>query len=70
MYCTDMNSLTWDLEVAVMLKDNERFNEINELIKNYNDDENLLAKKYINSISKITKKYTRGVTKKLKTQYI
>ena len=64
MYCTDMNSLEWDLEVAIILKDSDRLNEINELIKNYSEDEPNLNQRKVNSISN-TKKYTKGVNKHL-----
>ena len=61
MYCTDMNSLEWDLEVAIMLKDDDRLNEINELIKNYSEDEPNLNQRKVNSISNTKKNILRGL---------
>ena len=62
MPCTDMNSLKWDLEVAILLKDGDRLREISELITNYSEDEIHFKTE---NIKKNKKNYITGVSKKL-----
>ena len=44
-----------------MLKDDDRLNEINELIKNYSEDEPNLNQRKVNSISNTKKNILRGL---------